>query len=163
MVLRARAGECIRVTLKNHLDPAQIPAGVSAQVGLRPQLISYDVTDDSGFNAGANPVQTVGPEQNIVYNWYAGLRTWEDGAIVDTPVELGAVNLLPADAGQVAAGLYAALIIEPADAEWIVPMAGDRTNARVSAGGAIFQEYVLQYSSGDGLFYYFKILMFYYF
>lgn len=150
MVLRARAGECIRVTLKNLLSASDVPAGVSAHVGLRPQLLSYDVTDDSGFNAGSNPVQTVGPGENIVYNWYAGLRTWDDDTVTDTAVELGAINLLPADPGQVAAGLFGALIIEPADAEWVIPMVGDRTNARVSSGGAVFQEYVLQYTSAEG-------------
>ncbi len=150
MVLRARAGECIRVTLRNRLDPATLPAGLSAQVGLRPQLLSYDVVDDSGFNAGSNPVQTVGPGEDIVYNWYAGLRSWEGGAVTDRAVELGAINLLPADPDQVSAGLFGALIIEPADAEWVVPMAGDRTNARVSSGSAVFQEFVLLYTPGEG-------------
>ena len=150
MVLRARAGECIRVTLSNQLDPDVVAEGISTEIGLRPQRLSYDVTDDSGFNAGTNPIQTVEVGGTIVYNWYAGLRTLEDDGIHDTAVELGAINLLPADERQISAGLFAALIVEPADAEWSVPMAGDRTNARVSAGGQVFQEFVLQFSAGEG-------------
>ena len=147
MVLRARAGECVRVTLTNHLDPAALPAGTSAQVGLRPTQLFLDVTDDSGFNVGTNPLQTVPPGENIVYNWYAGVRTAGDEGIIDTAVELGAIRLLPADtAGQLSRGLIGALIIEPADAQWVLSD-GDRTAAMVSTTSGGFQERVLVHLS----------------
>jgi len=39
----------------------------SKQVGLHPQLVSYDVTDSNGFNIGKNPDQTAcsGVEINL--------------------------------------------------------------------------------------------------
>ena len=95
-------------------------------------------------------INFVDPMTGHCYMFFYESRTWEDGAITDTAVELGAINLLPADAGQIDAGLFGALIVEPSDAEWIIPMAGDRTNARVAAGGSVFQEYVLAYTAGEG-------------
>ena len=153
LVLRARAGECIRVTLVNKLEPVAadlIAAGVSAQVGLRPQLLALDASDDSGFNVGQNPVQTVGPGGTIVYNWFAGANTVtpRSGEIQSTPVAVGAVNLLPPDpAGQVPRGLVGALVIEPADATWEV-LDGDRTRARISSTEGTFDEAVLIHLDG---------------
>ncbi len=100
VVLRARAGECLNVTLRNRL-PALAPdlatysslIGVvkrdrmgaqgsttfnnnlirpSSKVGIHPQLVEYDVTRNDGSNVGANPVQTVAPGGSRTYQWYAG-------------------------------------------------------------------------------------------
>ncbi|MFT4978310.1 MAG: hypothetical protein ACI8S6_004218, partial [Myxococcota bacterium] len=146
LVMRARAGECVRVTLHNSLDAARLDsANASAQIGLRPQRISLDVTDNSGFNAGQNPLQTVAPGSTIVYTWYAGASDRQpDGTIRRTPIELGAINLTPPDpAGQIPLGLVGALVIEPARSTWKV-IADDRTHARVTTeDGRVFEEVVL--------------------
>jgi manganese oxidase len=100
VVLRAKAGECINVTLRNRL-PALVPdlatystlQGVvkrdrlsalgsttfntnlirpSSKVGIHPQLVEYDVTRNDGVNVGGNPVQTVAPGGVRTYQWYAG-------------------------------------------------------------------------------------------
>jgi hypothetical protein len=85
LVLRAAAGECIEVTLRNgivstsnaltlrsaNLAPPfgsciNCGAGftgwklnVPGTVGLHPQLLSYNVTANDGMNVGLNPVQTI--------------------------------------------------------------------------------------------------------
>ncbi len=127
LVLRANAGDLIRVTLHNRFDikdsggnlatpfsirrpfqggklvfgPASSPSlfgATSTSVGLHPQLVASDVTRSSGFNAGGNPVQTVAPGGDITYTWYAGvLGIGGESTIQPIPVEFGAVNLAPAD------------------------------------------------------------------
>jgi len=102
VVLRAAAGECVNVTLRNHLrNPAPDLAGFtslppivhrddgSAQgvttfnnnlirppsmVGLHPQLVSYDVLRGDGTLVGANPpgLPLVARGNAKVFQWYAG-------------------------------------------------------------------------------------------
>ncbi|NBA96743.1 hypothetical protein GUY40_17650 [Pseudomonas sp. R5(2019)] len=89
LVLRAAAGDCIKVTLENRLPlvmPDLASTAVmhgmvkrdrhhgegsstfnnnlmrpSSHVGLHAQLLAYDITKSDGMNVGANPVQTVPP------------------------------------------------------------------------------------------------------
>jgi len=88
LVLRAGAGDCIKVTLANRIPqgtalgqgfasgqipadgiagmPASnrglfVPSTTSASVGLHAQLVSYDVTHSDGTHVGNNPAQTVPP------------------------------------------------------------------------------------------------------
>jgi hypothetical protein len=116
VVLRAAAGECLVVTLRNRL-PEKIPdlAGYntllqmvlrdrtsaqgtttfnnnlirpSAYVGLHPQLVAYDVTKDDGVVVGTNPADTVvSPRGNRTYRWYAGHL---EGRLSGTHLELRA-------------------------------------------------------------------------
>jgi hypothetical protein len=100
LVLRAAAGDCIQVTLRNAL-PRRAPdlasyttlQGVvkrdrddpqgsttfnmnlirpSANVGLHAQLLEYDITRGDGTNVGSNRTQTVPPGGARTYRWYAG-------------------------------------------------------------------------------------------
>ncbi len=102
LVLRANAGQCIEVTLRNRL-PAVLPdlAGwqdvfwvvkrnvsggqmrffnnnlvrPSSYVGLHPQLVEYDVTRADGTLVGNNLVengQVAAPGGTTSYRWYAG-------------------------------------------------------------------------------------------
>jgi hypothetical protein len=159
LVLRAAAGECIRVTLTNGLvatqkdkngnpiftTPLQQAMGdqgdtvnlyPSWNVGLRAQLVSYDVTKNGAFNVGHNPVQTVEPGKSRTFLWYAGMN--------GKPAELGTSNLIPSDPlMQDPLGLIGALVVEPAGST-------ERTdaNSRAAAtiihpGGASFREVVL--------------------
>ncbi|WP_460423714.1 manganese-oxidizing multicopper oxidase MnxG [Pseudomonas sp. ZL2] len=89
LVLRAAAGECLKVTLENRLPlvmPDLASTAVmqnvvkrdrngsegstafnnnlmrpSSHVGLHTQLLAYDITKSDGANVGQNPVQTVPP------------------------------------------------------------------------------------------------------
>jgi hypothetical protein len=140
LILRANAGDCVQVTLKNRL-PATLPdlpgfytlpmliAGTpgavdfnanqvapSKNVGLHTQLLEYDVAKSDGANVGLNPVQTAGPGGSVTYRWYAGhVRLRPDGTLrVAKPIEFGAVNLMPSDSiKQPSKGAIGTLIIEP--------------------------------------------------
>ena len=171
LVLRARAGQCLRVQLtnrfrssqsvftqaisdptggafsngpKNHVPPAVTMPNISSSVGLHAQLVGYDMRSSDGANVGQNPVQTVAPRANRTYTWYAGKTSVDTyGNVVGTPVEFGAINLLPADPlGQPTHGLVAALIVEPAGATWQTDP-GTRAQATVTpSGGTPFREFV---------------------
>ena len=93
LVLRANAGDCIQVKLHNalvdhHIGPGvsslqitspQAKSNVSTEVGLRPQLVTYDLRSSDGTNVGFNPKQTAAAPGNPhglptsrTYVWYAG-------------------------------------------------------------------------------------------
>lgn len=151
LVLRARAGECIHLTLRNALPEKPfdlagfntLPMTVegfntndivpSVNVGLHPQLLFYDVSRFDGANVGQNGVQTVAPGEVITYEWYAGdIVVKEDGTATAVPIEFGSTNLIPADRiEQPGKGAIGALVIEPTDATWTEDPA-TRAQARVS-------------------------------
>ena len=178
LILRAKAGDCISVTLKNALpsrllgDPGIItrtnpspfwlaPFGASngfngqpaapgpngplfpglnlstsMAAGLNPQLVTYDITRNAGFNIGFNPDQLTQPPPSQpnpgvapdctaskasckTYTWYAGNLSVRDNKTLGVPIELGSANLLPSDPLlQEPLGLYGALIVEPPDSKW---------------------------------------------
>lgn len=100
LILRATAGDCVKVTLENRLParvtdragynalPGIVPKSRSVEggmvtfnnndltpssnVALHPQLVQYDVTRSDGATAGLNPSQTVAPGGSRTYTWYAG-------------------------------------------------------------------------------------------
>jgi hypothetical protein len=158
LVLRAGAGDCIKVTLANRIpkgatlgqgfasgqlpvlgaqgQPAGnrnifVPSTTSPEVSLHPQLVAYDVTHSDGYNVGDNPGQTVAPQSGET----PATKTywWYAGAIDPMkghiPVEFGAVNLLPADpVNHHPYSLFAALVVEPEGAKWTTD-----PNSRASA------------------------------
>jgi hypothetical protein len=136
LVLRAAAGECIEITLRNRLAAGALNAGqtlvmigrvpspaqetvainTSHQVGLHAQLVSYDPNTSDGFNVGLNSTNTAAPGSDQVYHWYAGTMT----ATGKTPIEFGAVSLTPADPMmQHIYGLIGGLVVEPAGSTWV--------------------------------------------
>ncbi|HEV7506891.1 MAG TPA: hypothetical protein VGS07_18520 [Thermoanaerobaculia bacterium] len=125
LVMRASAGDCLQVKLYNVIDPANLAAGTSAEVGLHPQLVSFDESQSSGFNSGFNPIQTVaapsssGAVSSNTYTWYAGNIDAKAKPANYIPIEFGAANLMSSDiANHYAHGLFGALVIEPEGAEW---------------------------------------------
>jgi hypothetical protein len=163
LILRASAGECLNVTLKNDL-----PAGTqfdldgfntmpmivnrfnanqvkpSADVGLHPQMVFLDITRSDGMNVGFNPVQTASPGTSVSYQWYAGdIVTGPTNNGVPTPIEFGASNLMPSDPiKHTNKGAIGGLIIEPKGSLW-----GDNFGSRAQvditrANGTIFREFV---------------------
>ncbi|BBA69776.1 copper oxidase [Geobacter sulfurreducens] len=138
LVLRAAAGECIDVTLRNKL-PAVLTEtpGYSAMhpiveffnfnevrtssvVGLHPQLVEYDVTRSDGTVVGNNQDQTVPPGGVRQYRWYAGDVKVVNNMRVATPIEFGASSLISTDLIKHASrGALGALIIEPLGSSWI--------------------------------------------
>ncbi len=136
LILRARAGECVKLTLRNKLPATlvqrdgyntlpMIVEGFNANdlkpslnVGLHPQLLYYDVSRYDGANVGRNATQTVTPGQSKTYEWYAGdVKINLDETVTATPIEFGATNLISSDRILHASkGAFGALIIEPRDA-----------------------------------------------
>ena len=169
LILRARAGECIRLTLRNRLPATPfdlngyntLPPIVegfnandikpSVNVGLHPQLLYYDVSRFDGANIGVNPVQTVAPGHFTTYQWYAGDVTINDatGAVTATPIEFGATNLISSDRIEHASkGAIGALIIEPADAAITEHNPLRRSEADITSSTAgNYREYVLVFQN----------------
>jgi hypothetical protein len=136
LILRAAAGDCINVTLRNGINPTaqalkqaygfqppfnQFNLFPSKVVGLHPQLLSFDATTSTGINIGYNPknqTAAIGgaPAQ---YQWYAGIIERDGtGTLKHTPVEFGSLNLIPSDPLlQHINGLYGAMVIEPDGAD----------------------------------------------
>jgi hypothetical protein len=132
IILRAAAGDCINVTLRNGINPTanvlkqayafQPPFGQylltpSQVVGLHPQLLSFDAATSTGINIGYNPknqTAAIGGAP-VQYQWYAGtIERDGTGTLRHTPVEFGSLNLLPSDPLlQHINGLYGAMVIEP--------------------------------------------------
>ncbi|MDX1999487.1 MAG: hypothetical protein SF066_17345, partial [Thermoanaerobaculia bacterium] len=148
LILRARAGECIRVRLVNLLP--KYPTGwtwgydmdgwngwhmlyqsfnandvrPSMDVSLHPQLVYFDPARSDGSNVGVNPAvygkQSVSPNNMITYYWYAGsAQKTALGTINVIPIEFGATGLTSSDPiKHTNKGAVGALIIEPAGATW---------------------------------------------
>jgi hypothetical protein len=178
LILRAAAGDCIEVELHNMLPeelhgpdpnfPGQtadlagfntLPMIVdrfnanqvrpSSHVGLHSQLVGYAVAKADGMNVGTNEWQTAGPGETVTYHWYAGdIQTDSEGNPSFTPMEFGAINLMPADSIKHSnKGLVGALIIEPEEATWIEDP-GTRASATVAypdgiGGEANFRDFVI--------------------
>ncbi len=172
LILRAAAGDCILVRLRNSL-PAEAPDlpgfGVlpmlierfnnneirpSSHVGLHPQLVFYDVSRSDGNNVGLNKTQTASPGRSITYQWYAGeLTQLDSGEVVATPIEFGATNLMPADrVKQPSKGAIGALIIEPAGSSWVEDATSRAVATVYDADGALlFREFVVIFQNDVNL------------
>lgn len=158
LMLRANAGDCVMVTLRNNLPEVmpdlpgytqflQVvsrdrndPQGVtwfnsnlvrpSSYVGIRPQLVAYDVTM-AGAAVGKNVVMPEGSRGGLVrpgrantFRWYAGDLTGAPAGngeiaeqpidLIATPIEFGGVNLIPGDViKQGQKGMVGALVVGP--------------------------------------------------
>jgi hypothetical protein len=166
LILRAAAGDCIKLTLTNRL-PTTLPESnswnempmiingfnfnqvkTSNRVSLHPQLLSANAFTDDAAAVGFNQDSTVGPGQSRTYTWYAGNRVVDaNGNFVKAPVEFGATNLR--DIGDVikhaSHGAIGSLIIEPIDSSWSYPVANSKATADVSSKTGTFREFVLLY------------------
>jgi len=151
LIVRANAGDCIEFKLKNQLPDTPLPNspgyatlppivdGFNANdltpgnnIGIQPQLVALQVlknASNAGFNKKADGLAR--PGKSKTYIWYAG-DIWYDDAISawrDTPIEFGAINLMPTDPiKHVNKGAIGALIIEPEGATW-----EEDTDSRASA------------------------------
>ncbi len=168
LILRASAGECIELALTN-----QLPAGTqfdldgfntmpmivdkfnanqvkpSADVGLHPQMVFFDVTRSDGMNVGFNPVQTAAPGQTVTYQWYAGdISTGPNNTGVATAIEFGASNLSPADPiKHTNKGAIGGLIIEPKASTWS-DASGTRAQVTITrSNGTSFREFVTMFQN----------------
>jgi hypothetical protein len=116
------------------------PMYPSARAGLHAQLLEADVLTSDGTRIGKNPDQTAASKGGTVhYTWYAGKR--DGGRFV--PVELGVVNLQPADPiEQPLFGAVGALVVEPPDATWRADFGTEAAATVFPPHGAAFREFV---------------------
>jgi hypothetical protein len=150
LILRVNAGDCVNITLSNQVtnvpsgNPVQAPwsgrgvalpalsLNTSAVVGLSPQQVAHDVTQNAGLNVGFNPSQVVLQGGSHTFTWYAGNLSVRNGKTLGVPVELGTLNLLPSDPlMQDQYGLIGVLIVEPENAKVTVD-GGTQAAATVS-------------------------------
>jgi len=167
LILRAAAGECVRVTLFNQL-PKEVPEHhswnqvpmivnyfnfnqirTSNRVGLHPQLVAFDPRTDDGANVGYNIDSTVGPDESRVYTWYAGHhKIGGDGYPAESPVEFGSIGLR--DMGDVikhsSHGAIGSLVVEPQGSTWTFD-GKTRASADIldKDNKLLFREFVLLY------------------
>ena len=199
VVIRAAAGECLQIQLENQL-PALVPdlatystlQGVakrnrfgaegstvfnsnlirpSSYVGLHPQLVAIDVTQDDGRVVGANPLrrQLAAPGGSTFYQWYMGDLggTPVNGAVtvVPTPIEFGGSNLMPADViKQGAKSLVGAMSVAPQGSTWVQDTLvfdhqsgsgtrATRAQATVTSPAGIFRDFSLVLTKGNTHYY----------
>jgi hypothetical protein len=176
LMLRANAGDCLNVTLRNRLDAPlldldgfnTLPMIVnnfnanqvhpSRQVALHPQLVSYDASRSDGLNVGLNPNQlatapATGKETSQTYQWYAGdLKADASGKVTAVPVEFGATNLTSSDRIKHSnKGAIGALIIEPQGATWMEDSTSRASSTVTKADKTSFREFVLMFQDDVNL------------
>jgi manganese oxidase len=167
LILRAAAGDCINLTLRNQL-PAVLPESnswnevppiipgfnfnqvkTSNRVSLHPQLLNMVAFKDDGAAVGFNTDTTLGPGQSYTYVWYAGEQKFDaQGKPLGAPIELGAIGLR--DMGDVikhsSHGAIGSMIIEPFGSNWtIVGNSKATADVKNSAGAVLFREFVSIY------------------
>jgi hypothetical protein len=179
LVLRAAAGDCIKVTLANKLGtttPPDLPGystfpmivnnfnanqvHPSYFAGLHPELLALNLEDSDGFQIGQNNLQIIQPtDKPITYTWYAGHLSLDANLnLIATPVEFGAVNLMPADIfKQGSKGAVGAMVIEPKGSTWVEDTTSRAQATVTKADGTTFRDFVLitqndvnmRYASGN--------------
>lgn len=162
LILRANAGDRIRITLRNRL-PASLPdldgfnimppilegfnansVKPSSQTGLQPQLLASAITRDYGVNVGVNPASTVPSGATRTYEWYAGDVKLENGSLVATPIEYGSINLMPSDRIKHSSkGGIGALVILPQGATWAEDPETRAAATVTKADGSSFRDFAL--------------------
>jgi hypothetical protein len=170
LILRAAAGDWIKVTVRNGFDPNSpvfqttntlpygtpfndstlpaVPLRTSYNVGLHPQLVGYNPANANGLIVGFNPQsKLVAPGQAQDFYWYAGeLKSDRTGTKIEraTPIEFGATNLVSADQMiQPQFGMVGALIVEAEASSWVEGIT-TRAAATVTKGdGTSFREFVV--------------------
>jgi hypothetical protein len=165
LVLRAAAGDCIKVTLANKLGtttPPDLPGystfpmivnnfnanqvHPSYFAGLHPELLALNLEDSDGFQIGQNNLQVIQPtDKPITYTWYAGHLSLDSNLnLIATPVEFGAVNLMPADIfKQGSKGAVGAMVIEPKGSTWVEDTTSRAQATVTKADGTTFRDFVL--------------------
>ena len=128
LVLRANAGECVKVTLTNELTGPQFGGTLTnPRVSIHPHGVSYQVrtTDGTalegadGSTVGFNDDPTVGIGETKVYDLTAPAQ---EGAYLFH--DHGAIAGSQADGGATVHGLFGALAVQPKGSSWFDPVSG---------------------------------------
>jgi len=115
IVLRMNVGDCLQVTLFNYLNPTPIDGdqSVTRVVSLRAHglQLKNSILDD-GSNVGKNATSLIAPGGNRTYTFYAER---EGGYML---YSFGSTTGGEGDGGQLNSGLFGAVNVQPAGAEW---------------------------------------------
>ncbi|QIN81373.1 hypothetical protein GBA63_01090 [Rubrobacter tropicus] len=128
LVIRANAGECVKVTLTNELEATGgdgLPD--NPRVGIKVYGPAYDAQTSDGSAVGYNADTTVGMGETISYYWKAPS---EEGTFLFR--DQGALAGSEANSGSTGHGLHGAFVVEPAGSTWRDP----ETGQPLYAGGA---------------------------
>ena len=118
LVLRARRGETVTVTLENQIRDRNV--GIHLVGG------GYDVKTSDGSQVGANPSSLVGFGSTRIYTWsceHEGVFPFHDGGNVDGGEDGTNVH-----------GLFGALIVEPPGTTWRDPVTGRGSHGDTGTG-----------------------------
>jgi hypothetical protein len=141
LFLRANAGDCIKLNLRNGLPaaglpkhdgdvplPADAPFPSSNRVSIHGSMVRYDPLRDDGATVGYNFDQTVAPGESRMQNWYA-----------DPSLEGATTNLVDFGdrRGHRHHGLWGGLMIEPKGSTWKDPVTGASLEGVPNAKGEI--------------------------
>lgn len=134
LVIRANQGDCVEVTLENHLFNAKEPNALSMHI----HFVGFDPLGSDGTAVGWNYNQGVKPGEKIRYRWYAD----EEGNILfHDHMSAGTQGFH---------GTFGALIVEPKGSKWLHPKTGKEIQSGTEAmivhpDKADFREQVLIY------------------
>jgi len=114
LVLRMNVGDCLQINFQNMLSPTPVtlaqPSTRSASVHVTGLQLVNSIVDD-GSNVGQNPSSLVAAGGSATYTYFAD----REGPLV---LYSTAANVGGGGGGQLNAGLFGAVNVEPAGAEW---------------------------------------------
>ena len=133
LIIRANLGECVEITLQNEI-PEEFDLSISAHT----HFVGFDVQGSDGTMVGRNYDSSAPPGGEITYRWFAD----EEGPIFFHD------HFQSLETGP--AGLFAALIVEPAGSEWLDPHTGEEIQSGTQAmitghDDEDFREFALMY------------------
>jgi hypothetical protein len=149
LVIRADAGECLRVTLHNDLPADNWTwdwGSGSTRAGFNIGNVIYDPLQSYGAAIGYDPDTTVAPGSSRLYSYYVD-RELGTNLVLD----LGNESLMRG-------GAYGALIAEPAGSTWYDPVTGDTLDGQSGiaadvhrSNGTSFREFTTIFSDREPL------------
>jgi manganese oxidase len=159
LVIRAHAGDCVNITLRNTLPSTGLPAHdgdvplpadaafpKGARVSLHPSLVNYDVHRADGAAVGFNHDSTVAPGRLATFSWHVPDKL--DGATINL-VDFGDRR------GHRHHGLFGALLVEPKGSTWTDPATGAPVRSGAVAdirwSGGAYREHALNWQDGLNL------------
>ncbi|HYG64142.1 MAG TPA: multicopper oxidase domain-containing protein, partial [Thermoanaerobaculia bacterium] len=115
MVLRMNVGDCLRIQFQNLLDPTRRdqdqPNTRHASIHVIGLQLFGHINEDGSY-VGQNASSLVSPGQSAIYTYYAE----REGEHV--LYSAGTTTGGQGNGGQIAAGLFGAVVVEPAGARW---------------------------------------------
>lgn len=120
LVIRANAGECVKIDFKNELNPRQWSGRlVNPRASMQVRGIAYDAQTSDGGAIGFNKDTTVGVGESTSYYWKApdteGLHIFRSQTMTSGEEE---------DAGSNSHGMYGAFAVQPTASTWTDPETG---------------------------------------